>query len=225
MEGALRLLASGEALEQMLQVCERDMAETDEAVSDLTGERFLSGKRKRGDELAHQAVRHSLGEQGPLGTGHYARQGRIGSEGTGPWWSVEAGLVRAGDVAQCPVPTGGEGGNGEGLARGKAGGAAPEEGAVDSAGVGWAATTRLEPQEEALEQVLQDSDSQIQQLDCLVKVDFLGNGSLDPPKPSCEWFSTTSTPLAARVCPGKFIGIFDFAARAARSGGPGRCSR
>ena len=28
-------------------------------------------------------------------------------------------------------------------------------------------------------------------------------------------------PLAARVCPGKFIGIIDFAARAARSGRPG----
>ena len=35
--GALRLLASGEALEQMLQVCEQDMAVTDEAVSDLRG--------------------------------------------------------------------------------------------------------------------------------------------------------------------------------------------
>jgi hypothetical protein len=36
-EGALRLLASGEALEQMLQVCEQDMDATDEAVSDLKG--------------------------------------------------------------------------------------------------------------------------------------------------------------------------------------------
>ena len=49
----MRLLASGEALEQMLQVCERDMAVTDEAVSDLKGEGLLSGKRKRGDEFAH----------------------------------------------------------------------------------------------------------------------------------------------------------------------------
>ena len=48
------------------------MAETDEAVSDLKGEGLLSGKMKRGDELAHQAVRHSLGEQGPLGSEHYA---------------------------------------------------------------------------------------------------------------------------------------------------------
>ena len=114
MEGALRLLASLEALEQMLQVCEQDMAVTDEAMSDLRGVGLLSGKRKRGDELAHQTVRHSLWEQGPLGTGLYARQGRTGSEGTRPWWSVEAGLEGAGDVPQCPAPTGGKVGNGEG---------------------------------------------------------------------------------------------------------------
>ena len=154
----MRLLTTWEALEQMLQVCERDMAETDEAVSGLKGEGLLSGKRKRGKELAHQAVMHSLGEQVPLGTGHYARQGRTGSEGTRQWWSVEAGLVRAGDVAQCPVPTGGEGGNGEGLTRDKVGGAAPGEGAVESAGVEGATTARLEPPEEALEQVLQECE-------------------------------------------------------------------
>ena len=61
-EGALRLLASGEALEQMLQVCEQDMVVTDEAMSDLSEIGLLSGKRKRGDELAHQIVRHSLWE-------------------------------------------------------------------------------------------------------------------------------------------------------------------
>ena len=82
----------------MLQVCEQDMAVTDVAISDLRGVGLLSGKRKRGDELVHQTVRHSLWEQGPLGTGPYARQGRTGSEGTGPWWSVEARLEGAGDV-------------------------------------------------------------------------------------------------------------------------------
>ena len=65
-EEALRLLALGEALEQMLQVCEQDMDATDEAVSDLKGVGMLSGKRKRGDVLAHQAVRHSLWEQDSL---------------------------------------------------------------------------------------------------------------------------------------------------------------
>ena len=66
MEEALRLLASGEALEQMLQVCEQDMAVTDEALSDLRRTGLLSGKRKRGEELASQAVRHSLWEQDSL---------------------------------------------------------------------------------------------------------------------------------------------------------------
>ena len=65
-EGALRLLASGEALEQMLQACEQDMSATDEALSDLRGVGRLTGKRKRGDELAHQPVRHSLWEQDSL---------------------------------------------------------------------------------------------------------------------------------------------------------------
>jgi hypothetical protein len=65
-EGVLRLLASGEALEQMLQVCEQDMAVTDEAMSDLRGAWLLSGTRKRGDGLAHQTVRHSLWEQDSL---------------------------------------------------------------------------------------------------------------------------------------------------------------
>jgi hypothetical protein len=65
-EGALRLLASGEALEQMLQVCEQDMAVTDEVLSDLRRTGLLAGKRKRGEELAGQAVRHSLWEQDSL---------------------------------------------------------------------------------------------------------------------------------------------------------------
>ena len=65
-EGALRLLASGEALKQMMQVCEQDMAVTDEAMSDMRGTGLLSGKRKRGDGLAHQIVRHSLWEQDSL---------------------------------------------------------------------------------------------------------------------------------------------------------------
>ena len=65
-EGALRLLASGEALEQMLQVCEQDMSVTDEAMSDLRGVGQTTSKRKRGEELAHQHVRHSLWEQDSL---------------------------------------------------------------------------------------------------------------------------------------------------------------
>ena len=65
-EEALRDLASGEALEQMLQVCEQDMAVTDEALSDLRGTGLLSGKRKRGEEMASQVVRHSLWEQDSL---------------------------------------------------------------------------------------------------------------------------------------------------------------
>ena len=60
MEGALRLLASGGALEQMLQACEQGMSATDEALSDLRGVGRPTGKRKGGDELAHQPVRHSL---------------------------------------------------------------------------------------------------------------------------------------------------------------------
>jgi hypothetical protein len=65
-EGALRLLASGEALKQMLQACEQDMSTTDEAWSDLRGGGQMTGKRKRGEELAHQPVRHSLWEQDSL---------------------------------------------------------------------------------------------------------------------------------------------------------------
>ena len=75
-------------------------------------EGVLAGKRPRG-ELAGQPGRHSLWEHGPLGTGLYARQGRTGNEGTRPWWSVGAGLEGAGDVPQCPAPTGGTGGNEE----------------------------------------------------------------------------------------------------------------
>ena len=63
MEGALRSLASGEAPEQMLQVCEQDMDAADEAVSDLKGVGLLSGKWKREEELGDQPVRHSLWEQ------------------------------------------------------------------------------------------------------------------------------------------------------------------
>ena len=73
--------------------------------------------------------------------------------------------MRAGDVAQCPAPAGGKGGNGEGQSRGRAGGAAPEEGAVDSAGVGGAAAARLEPPEEALEQVLQECEHDMAETD------------------------------------------------------------
>ena len=42
------------------------MSATDEALSDLRGVGVLAGKRKRGEELAHQPVRHSLWEQGSL---------------------------------------------------------------------------------------------------------------------------------------------------------------
>ena len=49
----------------MLQEFEQDMAETDEALSDIRV-RVLAGKRKRGEELAHQHVRHSLWKQGSL---------------------------------------------------------------------------------------------------------------------------------------------------------------
>ena len=58
-----RLEASEEALEQ---VCEQDTSATDEAISDMRGRGVLAGKRKRGDELAYQPVRHSLWEQDSL---------------------------------------------------------------------------------------------------------------------------------------------------------------
>ena len=64
-EGALRLLASGEALEQMLQVCEQDMEAADGAVAEIRGV-VLGGKRRREEELDGQPVRHSLWEQGSL---------------------------------------------------------------------------------------------------------------------------------------------------------------
>ena len=54
--------ASEEALEQVLQVCEQDVSATDEALSDIIGMGVLVGKRRRGVELAHQHVRHSLWE-------------------------------------------------------------------------------------------------------------------------------------------------------------------
>ena len=50
----MRLLASGEAPEQMLQVCEQDMSATDEAVSDLRGVGQKTSKRRKGEVLAHQ---------------------------------------------------------------------------------------------------------------------------------------------------------------------------
>ena len=65
-EGALRLLASGETLEQLLQECEQDMDAVDEAVSDLKEVGLSSGKRKREEVLDDQPVRHSLWEQGSL---------------------------------------------------------------------------------------------------------------------------------------------------------------
>ena len=58
-EGAEGMVASEEALKQVLQVCEQDMSATDEALSDLRGVGLLTGKRKREEELAHQPVRHS----------------------------------------------------------------------------------------------------------------------------------------------------------------------
>ena len=42
------------------------MSATDEALSDARRVGVLTGKRKRGEELAHQHVRHSLWEQGSL---------------------------------------------------------------------------------------------------------------------------------------------------------------
>ena len=52
--------------EQLQQVWELDVAAADEALSDLRGVGVLAGKRKRGDELAHQPVRRPLWEQGSL---------------------------------------------------------------------------------------------------------------------------------------------------------------
>ena len=62
----MRLLASGEALEQMLQVCEQGRSATDEAVLALRGVGQTTSKRRKGEELAHQYVRHSLWEQDSL---------------------------------------------------------------------------------------------------------------------------------------------------------------
>jgi hypothetical protein len=64
-EGALRLLASGEALEQMLQVCEQDMEAADGPVAEIRGA-VLGGKRRSEKELDGQPVRYSLWEQGTL---------------------------------------------------------------------------------------------------------------------------------------------------------------
>ena len=64
-EGALRLLASGEALEQMLQVCEQDTEAADGAVAEIRGA-VLGDKRGSEKELDGQPVRHSLWEQGTL---------------------------------------------------------------------------------------------------------------------------------------------------------------
>ena len=57
----------------------------------------------------------------------------------------------AGDVPQCPAPTGDKGDNGGVQAEGKVGGAAPEEGAEDGAEVEEVVTARQEASEEALE--------------------------------------------------------------------------
>ena len=73
-------------------------------------EGVLAGKRQR-EEMVGQPGRYSLWEQGPPGTGFYAKQGRTGKEGTGQWRSVVAGLEGAGDVPQCPALAGGKGGN------------------------------------------------------------------------------------------------------------------
>ena len=51
---------------QVQQAWEQDVSATGEALSDSRGVGELAGKRKRGDELAHQPVRHPLWEQGPL---------------------------------------------------------------------------------------------------------------------------------------------------------------
>ena len=51
---------------QVQQAWEQDVSATGEALSDSRGVGELAGKRKRGDELAHQPVRHSLWEQGSL---------------------------------------------------------------------------------------------------------------------------------------------------------------
>ena len=53
----------GEEWGMVMQVWEQNVPATDEALSDLKGEGELAGKRKRGGELAHLPVRHSLWEQ------------------------------------------------------------------------------------------------------------------------------------------------------------------
>ena len=58
---AARLEPSKKALEQVLQECEQDMDEIYEALSDIRVG-VLTSRRKRGEELAHQHVRHSLWE-------------------------------------------------------------------------------------------------------------------------------------------------------------------
>ena len=68
-KGLKRWWHQGEALGQVLQVCELVMSATDEALSDLRGVGLLTGKRKRGKELTHQPVGYSLWEPGSLG-GH-----------------------------------------------------------------------------------------------------------------------------------------------------------
>ena len=68
-------------------------------------------------------------------------------------------------MPQCPAPTGGKGDNGEGQVGGKAGGAAPEEGAEDSAEVEGAATVRQEASEEALEHVLLECEKDVSETD------------------------------------------------------------
>ena len=79
-------------------------------------------------------------------------------------------------MPQCPAPTGGEVGNGEGETRGKAGGAALEEGAVDRAEVEGAGTERLKPSEQALDQVLQECEQDMAETDAALS--YIGVGVL-----------------------------------------------
>ena len=78
--GVEELEAPDAEWEQVLQVWEQDVSATDEALSDLRGAGELAGKRKRGDELAHQPVRHSLWEQDSLEAYNEVLLGYLDSE-------------------------------------------------------------------------------------------------------------------------------------------------
>ena len=56
------------------------MSAIDDALSDITGMGVLAGKRKRGEELAHQPVRHSLWEQDSLEAYNEVLLGYLDSE-------------------------------------------------------------------------------------------------------------------------------------------------